>query len=160
MAFFVLSRCFLDFSVGVGAFVIGISQISSFFSCNGRTHSGPKQRKQEEWISQQTWKRINKWMLRNRFFKASYKDWNSGKDSNSAIDREVKKPTKRDKIHFIANLTTESAKQCIDILYNITKVLAGGFSSTNTIDKTLLGEIITREQQKLERNGQDTSARY
>ena len=30
--FFVLSRCFLDFSVGVGAFVIELSQISSFFS--------------------------------------------------------------------------------------------------------------------------------
>ena len=29
---FVLSRCFLDFSVGVGAFVIGLYQISSFFS--------------------------------------------------------------------------------------------------------------------------------
>ena len=31
---FVLSRCILDFSVGVGAFVIGLSQISSFFSLN------------------------------------------------------------------------------------------------------------------------------
>ena len=29
---FVLSRCFLDFSVGVGAFVIGMNQISSFVS--------------------------------------------------------------------------------------------------------------------------------
>ena len=29
MTFFVLSRCFLDFAVGVGAFVIGLSQISS-----------------------------------------------------------------------------------------------------------------------------------
>ena len=28
---FMLSRCFLDFSVGVGAFVIGLSQNSSFF---------------------------------------------------------------------------------------------------------------------------------
>ena len=28
---FVLSRCFLDFSVGVGAFVIGLSQIFSLF---------------------------------------------------------------------------------------------------------------------------------
>ena len=28
---FVLLRCFLDFSVGVGAFVIGLSQIFSFF---------------------------------------------------------------------------------------------------------------------------------
>ena len=28
---FVLSRCFLDFSVGVGAFVIGLCQISPFF---------------------------------------------------------------------------------------------------------------------------------
>ena len=27
-----LSRCFLDFSVGVGAFVTGLSQISSSFS--------------------------------------------------------------------------------------------------------------------------------
>ena len=29
---FVLSFCFLDFSVDVGAFVIELSQISSFFS--------------------------------------------------------------------------------------------------------------------------------
>ena len=29
-----LSRCFLDFSVSVGAFVIGLSQISSLFSSN------------------------------------------------------------------------------------------------------------------------------
>ena len=29
---FVLSRCFLDFSVAVGAFVIGLSQISFFCS--------------------------------------------------------------------------------------------------------------------------------
>ena len=29
-----LSRCFLDFSVGVRAFVIGMSQISFFFSFN------------------------------------------------------------------------------------------------------------------------------
>ena len=28
---FVLSSCFLNFSGGVGAFVIGLSQISSFF---------------------------------------------------------------------------------------------------------------------------------
>ena len=28
---FMLSRCFLDFSMGVGAFVTGLSQISSFF---------------------------------------------------------------------------------------------------------------------------------
>ena len=29
---FMLSRCFLDFFVGVGVFVTGLSQISSFFS--------------------------------------------------------------------------------------------------------------------------------
>ena len=34
VAFFVLSHCFLDFSVGVGAFVIRLSQISSFFFHN------------------------------------------------------------------------------------------------------------------------------
>ena len=34
VAFFMLSRCFLDFSVVVGAFVIGLSQISSFLSIN------------------------------------------------------------------------------------------------------------------------------
>ena len=28
-----LSRRFLDFSVGIGAFVTGLSQIPSFFSC-------------------------------------------------------------------------------------------------------------------------------
>ena len=30
---FMLSLCFLDCSVGVGVFVTGLSQISSFFSC-------------------------------------------------------------------------------------------------------------------------------
>ena len=30
--FLVLSRCFLHFSIDVGVFVIGLSQISSFFS--------------------------------------------------------------------------------------------------------------------------------
>ena len=34
MALFVLSLCPFDISVGAGAFVIGLSQISSFFSCN------------------------------------------------------------------------------------------------------------------------------
>ena len=35
---FVLSRCFLDFSVCIGVFVIGLSQISFFFSyCNKLT---------------------------------------------------------------------------------------------------------------------------
>ena len=32
-----LSRCFLYFSVGVGAFIIGLSQISSFISLNIQT---------------------------------------------------------------------------------------------------------------------------
>ena len=32
VALFVLSLCPFDFSAGVGAFVIGLSQISSFFS--------------------------------------------------------------------------------------------------------------------------------
>ena len=43
--FFMLSRCFLDFSVGEGAFVIGLSQISSFsptklyIGCNASLYS-------------------------------------------------------------------------------------------------------------------------
>ena len=46
MALFVLSLCPFDISVGVGAFVIGLSQISSFFSsinkseCKVELHSG------------------------------------------------------------------------------------------------------------------------
>ena len=32
VAFFTLSSWFLDFSVGIGAFVTGLTQISSFFS--------------------------------------------------------------------------------------------------------------------------------
>ena len=42
---FMLSRCFLDCSVGVGVFVTGLSQISSFFSWNAHsiclTHTTP-----------------------------------------------------------------------------------------------------------------------
>ena len=37
LALFVLSRCPFDISAGVGAFVIGLSQISSFFSYTGYT---------------------------------------------------------------------------------------------------------------------------
>ena len=32
---FVFSRCFLDFSIGVGTFVTRLNQISSFFSYDG-----------------------------------------------------------------------------------------------------------------------------
>ena len=39
VAFFALSRSFWDISVGVGAFVIGLSQISSFFSFCHTTES-------------------------------------------------------------------------------------------------------------------------
>ena len=34
-----LPHCFLDFSVGIGAFVIGLSQISSF-SLDGKSATG------------------------------------------------------------------------------------------------------------------------
>ena len=40
MALFVLSLCPFDISVGVGACVIGLSQISSFFSWVGRAERG------------------------------------------------------------------------------------------------------------------------
>ena len=33
-----LSRCFLDFSVGVGAFVIGLCQTPSLFCCQVRCY--------------------------------------------------------------------------------------------------------------------------
>ena len=36
---FMLSRCFLNFSLGVGAFVTELSQTSSFFSCNSPNHT-------------------------------------------------------------------------------------------------------------------------
>ena len=40
-----MSRCFLDFSVGVAAFVIGLSQISSLFSLQRLgTNNQPKLR--------------------------------------------------------------------------------------------------------------------
>ena len=37
---FVLSRCFLNFSVGVAAVVIGLNQISSFLSLNNKSSTG------------------------------------------------------------------------------------------------------------------------
>ena len=39
---FVLSRCFLDFSLGVGPFVIKLSQISSFFSSRSKACGNPR----------------------------------------------------------------------------------------------------------------------
>ena len=41
---FMLSRCFLDCSVGVGVFVTGLSQISSFFSLHSRQCDRDKKR--------------------------------------------------------------------------------------------------------------------
>ena len=56
VAFFMFSYCFLDFSVGVGAFVKGLSQISSFFfslfiKCLVSTNTSVvfKLRKFEQW---------------------------------------------------------------------------------------------------------------
>ena len=48
-----LSRCFLDCSVGVGVFVTGLSQISSFFSYNGIRHLDPRVWKQASYTDMQ-----------------------------------------------------------------------------------------------------------
>ena len=51
VALFVLSFCPFDISVGVGAFVIGLSQISSFFSVYVRYRRPQGRTAQANWVS-------------------------------------------------------------------------------------------------------------
>ena len=113
MALFVLSLCPFDISVGVGAFVIGLSQISSFFfehllsqihgpvmmvgdfnSHNplwGSDYITPKGRVVENFISQ------NDLCL---FNDSSYTFLHSGNGSYSAIDLSFASPTLFDRFSW------------------------------------------------------------
>ena len=71
---------------------------------------GPRRRKKEKWISQETWKRIDERKeVKKKIVQAKSERLKQQlRDNYSALDKEMKRHTKRDKIQFIDNLAAEA----------------------------------------------------
>ena len=68
------------------------------------------------------------------------------------MDRDIQRHARAEKRIFIDKLSTEAeeeaAKQDMDTLYMITKILTGGFTSTEVPVKNLKGKIVSTDVEK------------
>ena len=118
---------------------------------------GFKKKKKEEWISSETWERIDERKgikqkinsTRSERIKAQLKQLYSEKD------KEVKRSAKQDKNNYVEQLAAEAedaaAKQDLKTLYRITKNLKGTFSNNDMPVKDSEGNLLASELERLER---------
>ena len=118
---------------------------------------GYKKNKKEEWITGDTWKKIDE-------RKETKKKLNQVKPQRlkdrlqtaySEQDKEVKRMTRKDKKEFVDKLAdeAENAAERRDLrsLYKITKTLTGGFHNNDRPVKDINDKVVTSEREQVER---------
>ena len=118
---------------------------------------GYKKNKKEEWITGDTWKKIDE-------RKETKKKLNQAKSQRlkdrlqttySEQDKEVKRMTRKDKKEFVDKLAdeAENAAERRDLrsLYKITKTLTGGFHNNDRPVKDINDKVVTSEREQVER---------
>ena len=118
---------------------------------------GYKKKKKEEWISVQTWQKIDE----RKEIKVKINSTKSErikeqlKLNYSEKDKEVKRRAKEDKKNYVEKLADEAeeaaANQDLKTLYKITKNLKGGFTNNDMPVKDRDGNILASENEKLKR---------
>ena len=108
----------------------------------GKKVLGPRRRKKEEWITTDTWKKIEDRL------KAQMKE------SYCTLDKEVKRSTRADKKRYIEKIAEEAetaaSKQDMGSLYKLTKSLTkSGFQSTDMPVRDQQGNMILKVEDKL-----------
>ena len=121
----------------------------------GKRILGTARRRKEQWISERTWetikerKEVKKKMLQAK----SERIKQQLKDNYTALDKDVKRKAKLDKRNYIDNLATEAedaaAQQDMGTLYRISKIMTGGYTSTDTPVRNQQGEVISSDEAKL-----------
>ena len=136
---------------------INLEDFNKVLKESGEKILGFKCKKKEEWIQQDTWKKIEeRKAIKQRINSTKserIKDQLKGK--YSLLDREVKSLARADKRAYVDNLADEAeaaaGRQDARTLYKITKVLSGSYSSCNRPVKDSSGNIIPGEKEKVKR---------
>ena len=122
----------------------------------GKKVLGPRRRKKEEWITTDTWKKIDarKEKKRKILSTRSARLKAQLKESYRTLDKEVKKSTRADKKRHIEKIAEEAeaaaSKQDMGTLYKLTKSLTKtGFQSTDMPVKDQRGNRISNVEDKL-----------
>ena len=115
------------------------------------------QHKRKNWISDDTWNKIEERRIIKEKVLASKtrQQTEEAQDRYNDKDKEVKKGCKGDKKKYVEQLVEEAERACnkgdIKSLYNITRQLSGGTSNTNTLVKDKNGKALTKPEEQLTR---------
>ena len=118
---------------------------------------GPKKRRKDEWISDETLKRIEqrKEAKRKSLSAKSERLRDKWRGEYKELDKLVKRESKTDKSAYIEKLADETeraaSKQDMQTLYRLTKTLIGKFQSTNHLVKDKEGKLISKDSDVLKR---------
>ena len=118
---------------------------------------GFKRKKKEEWISNDTWKKIDdrKDIKQKINTTKSERLKDKLRKDYSEKDKEVKRNAKQDKQNYIDRLADEaeeaSANQDMRTLYKITKTLKGSFTNNDMPVKDKDGNLLASELEKIAR---------
>ena len=136
---------------------INLEDFNKVLKESGEKILGFKCKKKEEWIQQDTWKKIEeRKAIKQRINSTkSERIKDQLKEKYSLLDREVKSLARADKRAYVDNLADEAeaaaGRQDARTLYKITKVLSGSYSSCNWPVKDSSGNIIPGEKEKVKR---------
>ena len=121
----------------------------------GKKVLGPRRRRNEAWISEETWKKIEERKEKKKKIHTIKSERMKAKlqKEYSTLDKEVKKRARADKKTYIENIAEEAetaaAKQDMGTLYKLTKTLTNGFQSTDIPTRDQTGKVLTKEDDKL-----------
>jgi hypothetical protein len=116
---------------------------------------GSKKKKKEEWITVDTWKKIDERKEKKHKILTTRSERVKEKleTEYKILDKEVKRKTRDDKKAYIDGLAEEAetaaSKQDLRTLYRITKTLKGGFQTTDLPVKNQQGKLCAREEDTL-----------
>ena len=123
----------------------------------GKELLGQRKRKKEEWISENTWRKIDERKEKKRKVLSTKSQRLKGKlqEEYRQLDKEVKRSARTDKKNFTEKLAEEAelaaAKQDMKTLYQLTKRLSGKFQTSNLPVKDEQGNQLSKQEDILKR---------
>ena len=119
---------------------------------------GKRREERREWISKETWKKIDKKGAAKNDTNTSKTriQMQNAKRKYQEADKEVKRGCRKDKRNYVINLAKDAEnaamKGGLGTLYNITRKLRGRSQSTNKPIRDVQGKIIKNVDEELKRS--------
>ena len=122
---------------------------------SGKKVLGPRKRRNETWISEKTWKKIEERKEEKKKILTTKSERMKARLQLSyrALDKEVKKRARADRKAHIEKIAEEAetaaSKQDMGTLYKLTRTLTRGFQSTDIPPRDQEGKVATSEEDNL-----------